>query len=375
MKLNADGTTVAFDSLQTFEIGMMDGCVLGKLSKAGTDTNYFHGVTQPFYFVADSSADSGVVSIRVGVIDMNPQNRILNNNNPIENDNPVSCANLDFIENLYINANLVVGDGWCDDLDECDEPTEFPEIDWDDHRNGFEVTDEKTLQKTKVNVCLPEFISGSAFIGSGFKEFIEYDEIEICLNTETNRIQFKYGDDNEITINWVWDFCPDYINSIGIIRARDIYSIPGSIQPFCYEIINSLELQKIYPAPLGQGDYLFEDIWIMHENGHQKILEQSLNKFKPAYLEKMKSLEKACKDFANEAEANNFYTKEAEELIKTFYNAGINNENRQNIRFDPGLPIRDLQPWRELEDVVHKPVIEYIKELIKLVKYSEIGCR
>ncbi len=114
MKLNSDGTTTPFDSLQTFELGMMDGCVLGKLSKAGTDTNYFYGVTQPFYFVADSSADSGVVSIRVGVIDMNPQNRILNNNNPIENDNPVSCANLDFIENLCINANLVVGD-------ECDE--------------------------------------------------------------------------------------------------------------------------------------------------------------------------------------------------------------------------------------------------------------
>ncbi|MEO8231936.1 MAG: hypothetical protein ABI638_06615 [Ignavibacteriota bacterium] len=110
-KLNPDGTTTFFDSLQTFELGMLDGCVLGKLSNAGIDTNYFYGVTQPFYFIADTSADSGSVSIRVGVIDMNQQNRSLTNNNTnIENDNPVSCANVNFVENLYVNKSLVLGD-------------------------------------------------------------------------------------------------------------------------------------------------------------------------------------------------------------------------------------------------------------------------
>lgn len=203
---------------------------------------------------------------------------------------------------------------------------------------------------------------------------MEYDEIEIRLNTETHRLQFRYGDDNEITINWVWDFCSAYINSIGIIRARDIYSIPGSIQPFCHEIIISLELQKFYPSPLGEGDYMFEDIWEMHEKGHQQILEESLNKYKPLYLEKMKSLEKTCEEFTNEADAKNFYTDKAKDLITEFYNAGLNDENQQSIRFNSKL-IRDLEPWRDLEDKVHKPVKEYIDDLIKLVKPSEIGCR
>ncbi|MBP9582958.1 MAG: hypothetical protein KBE38_12430 [Ignavibacterium sp.] len=108
--MDENGDYVEFDSLQTFELGMLDGCILGKLSSAGIDTNYFYGVTQPFYFIADSSADSGTVSIRVSVIEMNPQNRSLTNNNPIENDNPVSCANISFVENLYANKSLVLGD-------------------------------------------------------------------------------------------------------------------------------------------------------------------------------------------------------------------------------------------------------------------------
>nr|HMN25642.1 hypothetical protein [Ignavibacteriaceae bacterium] len=109
--VNETGDTVEFSSEQTFELGMLDGCVLGKLSSAGIDTNYFYGVTQPFYFIADSSADSGTVNIRVGVIDMNQQNRSITNNNNIipEIDNPVSCANVSFEENLYANGIVVVG--------------------------------------------------------------------------------------------------------------------------------------------------------------------------------------------------------------------------------------------------------------------------
>ncbi|AFH50497.1 Hypothetical protein IALB_2794 [Ignavibacterium album JCM 16511] len=50
---------------------MLEGCLLGKLSTGGTDTNYINGATQPIYFIADSSADSGVVKIRVGLKDSN----------------------------------------------------------------------------------------------------------------------------------------------------------------------------------------------------------------------------------------------------------------------------------------------------------------
>jgi hypothetical protein len=101
---------------------MLDGCVLGKLSNAGIDTNYFYGVTQPFYFIADSSADSGTVNIRVGKIEMNQQNRSLNNNNnnTPESDNPVSCANVSFLENLYANGIVVVGNECNEEIVVCD---------------------------------------------------------------------------------------------------------------------------------------------------------------------------------------------------------------------------------------------------------------
>lgn len=136
MKLNPDGTTTPFDSLQTFELGMLDGCLLGKLRNQGIDTNYFYGVTQPFYFIADTSADSGSVNIRVGVIDMNPQNRSLanSNNNTPESDNPVSCANVSFVENLYVNANLVMGNG-CDRYP-CNEVILQPNLTYENFQDG-----------------------------------------------------------------------------------------------------------------------------------------------------------------------------------------------------------------------------------------------
>lgn len=69
-----DGTLVDFDTTQTFEVGMLEGCMSGKLL-TGTppDTgSYFYNVHQPIRFAAaDSLAgdSSGVVIIRVGVVD------------------------------------------------------------------------------------------------------------------------------------------------------------------------------------------------------------------------------------------------------------------------------------------------------------------
>lgn len=63
-----DGRIEDFSETATFEVGMLDGCLLGKIHAEGTDTNYIYGVTQPIYFVADSSADSGTVKLRVGII-------------------------------------------------------------------------------------------------------------------------------------------------------------------------------------------------------------------------------------------------------------------------------------------------------------------
>jgi hypothetical protein len=403
-----DGTLIDFPEWQTFEVKMADGCTLGKILSDVDTAKYFYDIPQPIKFIADSLAESGTVSLIVGLVEdiiigrpmiENETDKINKtvkeksgkhkdgktekevNENPSTNPGEEFCPADEIQSYTTEQLDFVVGDGWCEDLDECNDPTEFPEIDWEDHRNGYELTEEKTGKIITTDICVDEkgkrdFISSSGFIGSGFKEFMEYSEIELCFNSETNKIQFKYGDDNEITINWVWDFCPDYINSKGIIRARDIYSIPGTIQPFCYEVKHSLELQKIYPTQLGEGDYMFEDIWEMHEEGHRKLFEESLNKFKPFYLEEMRNLEKSCEEFASENDAKNFYSEKAKDLITKFYDAGINDENQQSNRLgDSKFPIVDLQSWRDLEDKVHKPVKGYIDDLIKLVKPSEIGCK
>jgi hypothetical protein len=65
-----DGTLVDFDSTQTYEVGMLDGCILGKIVAGEEEGPHVVDVLQPIYFIADTSADStGTVLLRVGLID------------------------------------------------------------------------------------------------------------------------------------------------------------------------------------------------------------------------------------------------------------------------------------------------------------------
>jgi len=108
--MNENGNYVEFDSLQTFELGMLGGCTLGYLSAETDSNNYFYEVRQPFYFIADTSADSGSVNIRVGVIDMNQQNRSLTSNNQLQPDNPVTYCFLNTYQTkLFVDEIVVVG--------------------------------------------------------------------------------------------------------------------------------------------------------------------------------------------------------------------------------------------------------------------------
>ena len=73
-KRNPDGTIEDFPPDQTFEIGIAEGCLGNLLACDGEDCYlepYFYGIPDSVgvYFVADSSADSGTVKIRVGLID------------------------------------------------------------------------------------------------------------------------------------------------------------------------------------------------------------------------------------------------------------------------------------------------------------------
>ena len=68
-KKNNDGTITDFDSGQTFEISMLDGCVLGYIFVGSDSAKYFYDVPQPITFKADANAEGGVVKLRVGLIE------------------------------------------------------------------------------------------------------------------------------------------------------------------------------------------------------------------------------------------------------------------------------------------------------------------
>ncbi|MCZ7614383.1 MAG: hypothetical protein M5T52_12835 [Ignavibacteriaceae bacterium] len=143
MKLNPDGTTSPFDSLQTFELGMIEGCDAGLILNNGAMENYFAEVYQPIYFVAANDlTETDTVMVRVGLIEGGGSSRPVNtggektdaiitnlNKNKKEPELlPMNPSTYCFPENFWTPhdlegiANLVVGDE-CDNL-----PTEQQEI-------------------------------------------------------------------------------------------------------------------------------------------------------------------------------------------------------------------------------------------------------
>jgi len=74
-KRNPDGSLTDFPPEQIIEIGTVEGCAFGKiLACEGSECTlepYFYGISEggPLYFIADSSADTGTVKIRVGLIE------------------------------------------------------------------------------------------------------------------------------------------------------------------------------------------------------------------------------------------------------------------------------------------------------------------
>ncbi len=64
-----DGTIVDFDSTQTFEIGITDGCILGNIVADNDTGAYFYDVPQPIKFVADTAeGNSGEVKLRIAAV-------------------------------------------------------------------------------------------------------------------------------------------------------------------------------------------------------------------------------------------------------------------------------------------------------------------
>ncbi|WP_337871652.1 hypothetical protein [Ignavibacterium sp.] len=102
-----DGTLVDFDSSQTFEIATLEGCILGNLLVSDSLANYFYSVHQPIKFVVSDSlvSDTGLVLIKVGLVDNNYDKAIKNKAEFVE----TSCFTGNFISNVYQNASVNIG--------------------------------------------------------------------------------------------------------------------------------------------------------------------------------------------------------------------------------------------------------------------------
>jgi hypothetical protein len=105
-KRHLDGTLEDIPEWRTFEVGLLDGCELGKLSKDGVDSNYLYGVTQPIYFIADSSADSGIVKIRAGLIPEIIASSMTSSNKNESTINKKTAKRYDVIINKQENINV-----------------------------------------------------------------------------------------------------------------------------------------------------------------------------------------------------------------------------------------------------------------------------
>jgi hypothetical protein len=71
-KMLPDSTIIDFDISQTFEVAMLEGCVLGNILVGDSLDAYFYDVYQPIKFVVADSLEgdsSGVVLLRVGVVE------------------------------------------------------------------------------------------------------------------------------------------------------------------------------------------------------------------------------------------------------------------------------------------------------------------
>ncbi len=262
--MDENGNYVEYPANQTFELGILDGCVLGKLSNAGIDTNYFYGVTQPFYFVADSSADSGSVNIRVGVIEMNQQNRSLKKNNRNNQLNsPVSCANVNFLENLYANGEVVMG-SVCKTLPKCTENNagKKPNFEIYDFPNGTD----------GIDVC--NNVAGSTLMLWSTKEkkmFLPIT-IENCYNDYANVIQFGIKGD-VITLRAIITACEDVIKNRGYTVLYDTTELRTKV-PQRLDVLKKLykeldELLNYDPVEFNSPYYPLELAW-EHEFQHKR---------------------------------------------------------------------------------------------------------
>jgi|GEM_PF-2053950 len=293
--MDENGNYIEYTESQTFELGILDGCMLGKLSNEGIDTNYFYGVTQPFYFITDSSADSGIVNIRVGVIDINPQNRsVTNNNSNIENDNPIEYCFLNLYQTeLYVDANVVVGNE-CEDYP-CDENFKYTPPDIVSEIDDIVWSTTYTYENATRDFC-PEgspkgghtrILFDDAFdVPFNSRKLIKDQLItpytlDACFDNVKNKWQYSFmtnGDINKIELRTLVSMC-DWGEPTDINDIAGLNNIPE--EDVCLAL-KDFEKHRPYPF-LGEQipvpeKYNIKDAFINHEKAHVMFFQLDIKK-------------------------------------------------------------------------------------------------
>ncbi len=212
------GSIVNYSPLQSFEVGMINGCALGKLNKDEVDTNYLYGVTQPVYFIADSSADSGVVKVKVGLIikDWEVTGKIVNSKNQniqskVENSVNEYCFIGNFKSVIFGEGDVVVKKKY--EL-EILEPTSTSE-EW--------ITNEPKMPEVICKARLKNYDKGDVtfeweyFVR--YRIYRHYFETDDTLCSRTGMVKFidtTYANNSNIT-TWSNNFLKSKLDSVEFI--------------------------------------------------------------------------------------------------------------------------------------------------------------
>ena len=362
-----DGTLEEIPGWQRFEVGMIDGCALGKLHTEDGDTNYVYNVTQPIYFIADSSAESGTVLIRAGLVpEISASKPIIND---IEQRNKVNTktarrydiildkyktatGNTNYTNNASQEANLenefcytgiyeaqeygfgdVVVENECD-FDNCGDSYDDIIIEvkrqYNFYESGYFETDSlgnriiKTeidtvcFRKDSINNVIPDSATGQSRPLKYHRErknqngVYEYAwHLKPCKNSsgkiEVRPVLADSVTPTPIYIDFIADVCYTSISNDGYTLITDTTQLSNVVLvPDTAKIIHDLCGHRCYPQLLNKNGFVFKEIVERHELLHMEHFKKILTDTKKDSLvnELKRWVSYTCYDYGRDKKLN-----------------------------------------------------------------------
>jgi hypothetical protein len=295
-KRNPDGTLSDYSPEQKFEIGMLDGCILGNLIANGDSLKYFPEIGLPIYFLADTTADSGTVRVRVGLIgsggggtagniltnssviksrkideirkelktkaskEIKPEKDVKNNSTILNSTEEAYCDIFEITWETQKDVQIYIGDD-CGNPDwACPEELKIP---------SFDVKEIYCTNGTfEQSAYIKYFCEEDERRWGFFKPLYTYQDfnVETCYNKTEKSWQFNFIE--KIFLDAYLAFCPTCITKEGKVIIEEEEEIKSKIPE--NEICNALddfEKQKEYGAIV---KYKIKKATMTHERVHKE---------------------------------------------------------------------------------------------------------